>query len=316
MLHHFFKGLLRVVVLLLLLCTAVGAYIGNTAYHEFREAPWDEILGIKNNTKQQLTYIRTLEKERDWEPVRVNGQDGTILRGTYIPSPSHSHKTVILLHGLYQNRSMCLPYVPMYRNLGYNVLLVDLRGHGDSEGAHTDWGLSEVTDLQKWVQWLERKDGQSIIGLHGVSLGAAMALLYAGSDRDGHLSFVVADSSYGNIIALGREKLLHWTGDQRLVLGYNLLDPFFQAAMFVHTHELVANIEPAQAVRFIHVPVLFLHGSEDQLVPEKPAHSLYDNCGSQTKYIHIFQSSPHAAGIETDRADYVRTVSHFLEENV
>ena len=62
MLHHFFKGLLRVVVLLLLLCTAVGAYIGNTAYHEFREAPWDEILGIKNNTKQQLTYIRTLEK--------------------------------------------------------------------------------------------------------------------------------------------------------------------------------------------------------------------------------------------------------------
>ena len=40
MLHHFFKGLLRVVVLLLLLCTAVGAYIGNTAYHEFREAPW------------------------------------------------------------------------------------------------------------------------------------------------------------------------------------------------------------------------------------------------------------------------------------
>ena len=70
---------------------------------------------------------------------------------------------------------MCLPYVSMYRNMGYNVLLVDLRGHGESGGEHTDWGLSERGDLDQWVQWLKKRDSSVHIGMHGVSLGAGMA---------------------------------------------------------------------------------------------------------------------------------------------
>ena len=75
-----------------------------------------------------MSTVRQWEKERGWEPVRVNGQDGTILRGTYIENRHDSHKTVILIHGLYQNRSMCLPYMEVYRRLGYNILLIDLAG--------------------------------------------------------------------------------------------------------------------------------------------------------------------------------------------
>ena len=235
MIRSILKGIAGLAAVLIVLATAAGAYAGNLAYNEFREAPWDQILGIRNNSRH-VAPIRVLEKERQWEAVRVNAPDGTILRGTYIASTSHSHKTVILLHGLYQNRSMCLGYVPIYQNLGYNVLLIDQRGHGESEGAHTDWGLSEPEDMEMWMQWLRRKDPQAVIGLHGISLGAAMALLYAGSDRQQQVAFVIADSSYGNIISMGREKLMDWTGDKNLVLGYDLLDPFFQAAMLVHTH--------------------------------------------------------------------------------
>lgn len=315
MIRSILKGIAGLAAVLIVLATAAGAYAGNLAYNEFREAPWDQILGIRNNSRH-VAPIRVLEKERQWEAVRVNAPDGTILRGTYIASTSHSHKTVILLHGLYQNRSMCLGYVPIYQNLGYNVLLIDQRGHGESEGAHTDWGLSEPEDMEMWMQWLRRKDPQAVIGLHGISLGAAMALLYAGSDRQQQVAFVIVDSSYGNIISMGREKLMDWTGDKNLVLGYDLLDPFFQAAMLVHTHKLVSSIEPAHAVHFIKVPVLFLHGSADTLVPVKTAQSLYDQCGSGHKYLHVFRDSPHAAAIETDRREYVRTVTDFLEENV
>lgn len=315
MIRSFFKGILILLAILAVLALGVGAYAGNLAYTEFRTAPWDQILGIQNNSKH-VAPIRVQEKEKGWEAVRVNAPDGTSLRGTYIVSPSHSHKTVILLHGLYQNRSMCLGYVPMYQNLGYNVLLIDQRGHGESEGEHTDWGLSEKDDLEMWVQWLRKRDGEARIGLHGVSLGAAMALLYAGSTMGQSLAFVIADSSYGNIISLGREKIMAYTGDQNLVLGYNILDPFFQAAMLVHTHSFLSSIEPAQAVRFIKVPILFLHGSADTLIPVKTAHSLYDQCASSQKYLHIFADSPHAAAIETDRREYVRTVTDFLQEHV
>ena len=298
-------------IFLLVLGVAAGCFIGNMAFEEFRTAPWDTVLGIENHS-HDVKQMRQLEKDRDWEPVRVNGTDGTMLRGTYIADTRGSHQTVILLHGLYQNRMMCLPYVSIYRNLGYNVLLIDQRGHGESGGEHTDWGLSEVDDLTQWVQWLHEKDGAMKIGLHGISLGAAMALLYAGSDRGDSLSFVVADSSYGNIIALGREKLRQAAKDERVVWGYNILDPFFQAAMLFHTHKLVSNIEPAQAVRFIKAPVLFLHGSQDKLVPVQTVQSLYDNCGSTDKHIYIFKDSPHAVGIETDTDAYHRVVTRFL----
>ena len=302
-------------LVLILLVLGVGGYIGNTAFQEFRQLPWDHVLGIENHS-HDVDSIKKLEKKNDWQPVRVNGMDNTILRGTYIKAPHRTHKTVILLHGLYQNRSMCLPYVPIYQRLGYNVLLVDLRGHGESEGNHTDWGLSEMDDLQSWILWLKQQDTEVRIGLHGVSLGAAIAILYAGSDRNHDVSFVVADSSYGNIVALGREKLMSWTDDDMILLGYDVLDPFFQAAMFAHTHKIVGSIEPDQAVQRIGVPILFLHGSDDSLVPEKTAYRLYDDCRSPHKYIYIFKGSPHAVGIETDRDDYFRVVSRFLVDNV
>lgn len=301
----------RIFVVLLILGVVAGCFIGNIAFEEFRTAPWDTVLGIENHSRNS-TQMRQLEKERDWEPVRVNGIDGTMLRGTYIADKRGSHQTVILLHGLYQNRVMCLPYVSIYRNLGYNVLLIDLRGHGESGGEHTDWGLSEIDDLTQWIQWLHERDGNMKIGMHGISLGAAMALLYAGSDRGGSLSFVVADSSYGNIIALGREKLRQTVQDERVVWGYNILDPFFQAAMLFHTHKLVANIEPAQAVRFVKAPILFLHGGQDKLVPVQTAQDLYEKCGSQDKYVYVFSQSPHAVGIETNTDAYRRVVTRFL----
>ena len=61
------------------------------------------------------------------------------------------------------------------------------------------------------------------------------------------------------------------SGDKRAIWSYDLLDPFFQAAMFYHTHKTVSSLEPAQAVKRMKMPVLFLHGSDDALVPVKAA---------------------------------------------
>ena len=150
------------------------------------------------------------------------------------------------------------------------------------------------------------------IGLHGISLGAAMSLLYAGGDHGKNISFVVADSSYGNIIALGQEKLREAQADKWTIRGYKVLDPFFQGAMYYHTRKLVSDIEPAQAVKHITVPVLFLHGSDDELVPVKTAKSLYDNCQSKDKDIYVFGHSGHAVGIATNKQEYINVVTGFL----
>ena len=80
---RFFKRLFGFLICLAVIVTGVGMYIGNRAYEEFYDAPWDQILGIENHSRDVST-IRQWERDRDWEPVRVNAPDGKILRGTYI----------------------------------------------------------------------------------------------------------------------------------------------------------------------------------------------------------------------------------------
>ena len=129
-LFSLFKGLLYMALLALLLA---GGFAGNMAYEELFHAPWDQILGIENH-RRDLSQIHAMENRYGWQSVTVPSEDGTRLKGSYIESGNRNHRAVILLHGLYQNRSMCVPYADIYREMGYSVLMVDLRGHGESGG--------------------------------------------------------------------------------------------------------------------------------------------------------------------------------------
>lgn len=292
-----------------LLLIGAGLYIGNRAFEEFRAVPWDAVLGMENESRR-VEPMTEREEAYGWEHVSVRSSDGTSLAGTYIEDANGADETVILLHGLYHNRAMCLPYVPMYRNLGWNVLLVDLRGHGES-GGRCEWGVRERDDLAAWVRWLKERNPSMTIGLHGISLGAAMALLYAGSDGGRDVAFVAADSSYGNIVSLGREKLAA-AGDEGLLREYDVLRPFFEAAMWYHTGAVIDDIEPARAAAAVTCPVLFIHGGDDRLVPPETAQALYDACPSRDKELYIVPGAAHAAAIDADRDAYEAVVTEFI----
>ena len=306
------KLIKAMIYLALLLCIAVGCYAGNVAYKELFYAPWDYILGIENHRKD-LREIHSMEDRYGWQRVMVPSADGAELRGTYIEDAGNGKKAVILLHGLYQNRSMCIPYVDIYRQLGYHVLLVDLRGHGESIGERTDWGVHDIEDLDSWVDFLKAKNPSMEIGIHGISLGAAMALLYSGSDQGKQMKFYVADSSYGNLMELGRDKLMAYTGDDRLVLGMDILNPFFQVALFAHDRKLLCDLDPLYQVKKMTSPVLFLHGGRDKLVPPDTAEELLAASASTRKKLYIFQGAGHTMEMATNRPAYREYIQNFVQ---
>lgn len=208
---------------------------------------------------------------------------------------------------------MCIPYANIYRRMGYNVLLADLRGHGESEGGHTDWGIHDVEDMNAWVSLLRSKNPQMQIGFHGVSLGAAMALIYSASDEGKQMKFYVADSSYGDLLDLGRDKLMKYTGDDRLVLGMDVLNPFFQAALYMHTGKLLSDIDPVNRVQHMTSPVLFLHGAKDQLVPPEVAELLLADSSSTNKKLYIFQGASHTMEMSANGPAYREYVTDFIK---
>ena len=136
-----------------------------------------------------------------------------------------------------------------------------------AEVEYPDWGVHDIEDLNAWVDFLKAKDPSMQIGIHGISLGAAMALLYSGSKEGSAMKFYVADSSYASLMELGREKIMRYTGDDRLVLGMDVLNPFFQAALFVHDRKLLRDLDPLVQSAKARSPLLILHGKSDTLIP-------------------------------------------------
>ncbi len=108
--------------------------------------------------------------------VRATAADGQRLAGEfYLVDPARP--TVLLLHQLYTNRSSWGPLVEPLLGGGYNLLLVDLRGHGQTGGA-INWVKARDLDIPAWLAWLSAEGGvrSGSVSMLGSSMGSVLAL--------------------------------------------------------------------------------------------------------------------------------------------
>lgn len=295
----------------------LGLMLGNIIYKELSDPRLNvNLTGVVNHS-QELQRIKELEADYP-NAQKVNlyapYTDGdSRLTGTYISGGSNLKKTVIIVHGLYQNRSMSINYIDVYRKLGFNVLLIDLRGHGESDGVIT-WGQTEIKDIDLWCDYLRTKQQQEVIGIHGISLGGAFSLLHSGLSEH-PADFYVEDSSYSDIKSLYYNHLHNMV---QLPDSSGILDvlwAYSQVCMYWHTGATLDKLSPLEAVKQTKSPVLFLHNDTDALIPVSAAEELYAACASPHKEMHIFRNSAHAQAISDYPAEYDQAVRDFLQQN-
>lgn len=81
------------------------------------------------------------------------------------------------------NAETMADYAKMYHDLGYNVLVPDARGHGQSEGDYIGFGWHERKDYVQWIDEILAKNGsEETITLYGISMGAATVMMTSGED--------------------------------------------------------------------------------------------------------------------------------------
>ena len=207
---------------------------------------------------------------------------------------------------------MSIIYTDTYARLGFNVLLIDLRSHGESGGIIT-WGQTEIKDIDLWCDYLRHSQNQKSIGIHGVSLGGAFALLHSGLSAHS-ADFYVEDSSYSDLKSLYYNHLHNMI---QLPTNSKMLDvlwAYSQICMYWHTRATLDDLSPRQAVEKATSPILFLHGDADTLIPPAALYDLYNNCQAP-KQIHIFKNSIHAQEIVDYPEEYNQTIRNFLQEN-
>lgn len=184
-----------------------------------------------------------------------------------IPATGKYQGTVLFLHGNAGNVSTHLRAVSWLPEEGYRVIMFDYRGYGGSKGDAEIRGIHQDAErMFRYVAALEPDRSRRV--LFGQSLGASIALYTSGFlEGDNLFPVIIADSPFSSYREIAREK----------VGAFWLLYPFqYPISLFI-----LDSYSPLLLAEKISVPVLFIHGSDDQVVP--PHHSL-DLCQAMKGY--------------------------------
>lgn len=193
----------------------------------------------------------------EYEPVGFSTQDGVRIAGWYVPSKQGDVKTtVIALHGYPADKGDILSRI-VYLADRYNLLLIDFRYFGESEGKYTTVGAREVGDLLAAIDYA-RARGAERIGVYGFSMGAAVALMAVPKVK---IDAVVAEAAYADLRHMVRQ-LYRFFGP----LGALLTELTGMASSLIFGIDIDA-VSPAKAVAGTNVPILLIHGRYDKVIP-------------------------------------------------
>lgn len=269
-----------------------------------REIPDDELYGEHQET--MLLAIDDMENA-DWKEVSIQSDGGVVLAGRYLLTRP-SAPLVIFMHG-YHGTYKWDGYgcYKMCKKLGYNLLMVDERAHGDSAGHTITFGIKEQKDCLKWIEFANSNLDYSKLYLWGVSMGASTVLMAASHLDRSTVSGIISECAYTS-----PEAIIRRTAYTMKVPG-DFLAPGIKAAARIWGHFNLTENSSVESVKKTDIPVLFIHGTGDGFVPVKMCEILYNACVSDKEIAYI-EGSKHAVCALTDISAYRAAVESFLRK--
>ncbi|WP_099157412.1 alpha/beta hydrolase [Virgibacillus ndiopensis] len=251
---------------------------------------------------------------RDWvssqqfEEIEMTSYDGLNLKGYFLEAEEATNKTVILAHGyLGEGKDMGLYAQFYYENLGYNVLMPDARGHGQSEGDYIGFGWHDRLDYVDWVNLVVDKLGSDTeIVLHGVSMGAATVLMASGEELPDNVKAVVSDSAYTSVkdmFAYQMNRMYHLPTFP--ILPSTSLVTNLKAGYSLSEASALGQVKKAE------VPILYVHGNADSFVPTRMTEQLYENTKSEAEIMTV-DGAGHGESFVVDQERYENKLIEFL----
>lgn len=240
--------------------------------------------------------------------IDLVARDGLRLHSWLFRS-SEAVASVIMLHGHGGNKHAMLPLAHMLYPR-FNVMLLDHRGHGESEGTRTTIGYEERLDVHAAVDYL-LEQGMGPVGIFGMSMGGATAILAAAEDP--RIAAIVADSPFAR---------LRWAVGQRARLrGY----PAFMTsavayagclATALHLRYRMQAFDPVEVVHLLAPrPFLLTHGVEDDVIPVANAHALFGRA-AEPKELWLMPGLKHCQALDECYDEFKARIVAFYERTL
>lgn len=301
--------LIIIAILVIVFFLATGLYIfKSTVTRELHDIEKSYTRYVENNLFDEALYNSASK-----EDITLKSFDGLNLTSTLIMNENPTNKFIVLVHGV----SICyvgsLKYFDIFYRNGFNVLIVNQRRHGKSEGKYSTYGFYEKYDVNMWIEYLKSRFGNDIIlGLHDESMGAGTVMETI--PLNDSIKFVIEDCGYSNFHELIGFQITHAYKNRlvRKILRPSLI--FANFFMKTKAKFSMKKIVPIDIVSSTSLPMMFIHGKEDYFVPWYMAVDLYKAKTKGYKELYLVEGAKHAEALEVNKIIYEKKIMTFIEK--
>ncbi len=239
--------------------------------------------------------------------VSITAGDGLKLVGDVFDTDENSHKWLIAIHGYTGKREHMYSYARYYAEKGYNILTPDMRSHGESEGKLIGMGWLDKEDVKLWIDYILDMDPEAEIVLHGVSMGGATVMMTSGEDLPSNVKAIIDDCGYTSVWD-------EFTDEAKYLFNISQF-PILYTASAISKLRAGYSFQEASAidqVKKTKIPIMFIHGSEDNFVNTEMVFSLYDACPTK-KDLLVVDGAGHGQALYLNPDLYFGKVFSFID---
>ena len=310
-----------IILIIAVVLIALTATIYFSARYFFRftilrkpTATLDKNINANTDWNKHLDFIHKRKdwlKEKNTEDVFVTSDDGLKLHGTLLECENNNN-CVICFHG-YTSRGTNEfgAMAKFYHQQNFNIIMVDERAHGDSEGTYIGFGVLDRMDALKWIEYAINRFGKDVnILLHGISMGGATVLMTSGLNLPSNVKTIIADCAFTSAYDVFSHILKR---------DYHI--PKFP---IMNVTELMTkrkagygynDVSTLEEVAKTKIPILFVHGEKDDFVPVWMSEENYKACNSE-KELLIIKNADHAESYYLDNKTYETAVKKYIEKYI
>lgn len=230
-----------------------------------------------------------LRYEEVWIPVQTEK-----VHAWWIPAAQPERGVVLHFHGNGSNISGNLSQAVRFHQLGYSVLMVDYRGYGRSTGEFPSEASVYQDAEASWAYLTQqRRISPDRIVLFGHSLGGAVAIYLA--QQQPQAAGLIVQSSFTSMRAM--------------------VDAVGQYRIFPVDWLLNQKFASLDRVSSLQMPVLYIHGTQDALLPHQMSEALYA-ATPEPKRLHLVENAEHNDVAEVGGAAYLQVLRQFFDQAI
>ena len=252
-----------------------------------------------------------LEKSSKFKDVFTNSFDGLKLHAYEVVSNKNTNKWAVTVHGYMTDAFSLSTKALHYYDIGYNILAVDLRGHGKSKGNYIGMGYHDAKDLIEWLKYIVSKDSECEILVHGVSMGAATVMIASSQEElPKNVKVIIEDCGYSSALEQFKYQLKKLFNVPSFPI-LNIANLIVKVKAGYYLNEAC----PIECVKNSKVPMMFVHGDDDTFVPFYMLDELYEACASEKKKL-IIEGASHAHAESENPDKYWGEIDSFVNKYI